>query len=243
MHSGVVLTREVNKHDQIGRPLKKGMDFQSSIAAYKKAIALDPTVKENFAELGLLMEFDADGIRYAEDAPLKDAVATLKEIKKLDEDYARSYDDNILYDLWYALDYKGVLDYAATLPTSEIRKGLTIAAIAQISGIDVALKKSVELTTDETDRSQVLMNAGAVLLRVRKYPETAAFFSEAARGQSNASQVTRSAAMFANTRPFTEMKLDSNDPRSVVYQLFGNMTHNCPEGLPGWSRVKIEYAM
>ena len=213
----------VLKHDQIGRPLKKGMDFEGSIAAYKKAIALDPTVKENFAELGLLMEFDADGIRYAEDAPLKDAVATLKEIKKLDEDYARSYDDNILYDLWYALDYKGVLDYAATLPTSEIRKGLTIAAIAQISGIDVALKKSVELTTDETDRSQVLMNAGAVLLRVRKYAETAAFFNEAARGQSNASQVTRSAAMFANTRPFTEMKLDSNDPRSVVYQLFGNM--------------------
>jgi tetratricopeptide (TPR) repeat protein len=213
----------VLKHDQIGRLLKKGMDFQGSIAAYKKAIALDPTEKANLADLGLLLEYDADGVRYAEDAPLKDAVATIRELKKLDEEYARSYEDNILYDLWYAHDYQGVLDYAAALPTSDVRKGLTVAAIALTSGTDAALKKSVELTTDDANRSQVLMNAGAALLRVRKYPETAAFFNEAARGQSNASQVTRSAAMFANTRLFTEMKMDPNDPRSVVYQLFGEM--------------------
>ena len=42
-----------------------------------------------------------------------------RELKKLDEEYSRDYDDNVLYDLWYARDYKGVLDYAATLPTSD----------------------------------------------------------------------------------------------------------------------------
>ncbi len=51
-------------------------------------------------------------------------------MKKVDEEYSRTYDDSILYDLWYAHDYKGVLDYAATLPASDVRKGLMLAAIA-----------------------------------------------------------------------------------------------------------------
>jgi len=213
----------VLKDDQIGRLLKKGMDFDSSVAAYKKAIELDPSDKEVRAELGMLLEYDASGTRYSENAHLKDAVATMRELRKIDEEYARTYDDNILYDLWYARDYQGVLDSAATLPTSDVRKGLIVAAIALLNGTDAALKKSVELTTTNENRSQVLMNAGAVLLRVRKYPETSALFTEAARGQSNASQVTRSAEMFAHTRPYSDTKIDPNDPRSVVYQLFGAM--------------------
>jgi len=213
----------VLKHDEIGRLLKKGMNFQGSVAAYKKAIELDPTDNENRAELGMLLEYDASGVRYSENAHLKDAVTAMRELKKVDEEYARTYDDNILYDLWYARDYQGVLDFAATLPTSDVRKGLTVAAIAATKGTDAALKKSVELTTSNENRSQVLMNAGAVLLRVRKYPETAALFTEAARGQNNASQLTRSAEIFAHTRPYSDTKIDSSDPRSVVYQIFGAM--------------------
>jgi len=224
----------VLKHDQIGRPLEKGMDFEGSVAAYRKTITLDTADKETRAELGILLEYDADGTRYSENAHLKDAVAVMRELKKLDEEYARTYDDNVLYDLWYAHDYQGVLDYAATLPTSDIRKGLVIAATALISGTEAALKKSVEITTTDQTRSQALMNAGAVLLRVRKYPETAAVFTEAARGQSNASQVARSAAMFANTRVYSDIKIDPNDPRSVVQQLFGAMFG----GHPRWQEFK-----
>jgi len=199
------------------------MDLEGSLAAYRKAITLDPTDKESRAELGMLLEYDADGTRYSENARLQDAVAVIRELKKLDEEYARTYDDNILYDLWYAHDYHGVLDYAATLPSSDVRKGLVIAATALISGSEAALKKSVEITTDDPTRSQALMNAGAVLMRVRKYPETAAVFTEAARGQSNASQVSRSAAMFGNTRVYSDIKIDPSDPRSVVQQLFAAM--------------------
>lgn len=213
----------VLKHDQIGRLMKRGMDFEGSVAAYTKAIALDPTNKENRAELGMLLEYDAGGIRYSDNARLKDAVAIMREVKKLDEEYSRTYDDNILYDLWYARDYPGVLDFASSLPSTDVRKGLVIAATALISGANAALKKSVEITTNDQTRSQALMNAGAVLMRIRKYPETAAMFTEAARGQDNTSQVARSAAIFANTRPCTELNMDPNDPRSIVQQLFGAM--------------------
>ena len=213
----------VLKHDEIGRLLKKGMDFVGAVAAYKKAVALDPKDKDTRANLALLLEYDADGTRYSEKAPLKEAVAELSAMKKLDEDFSRGYDDNVLYDLWYAHDYKGVLDYAATLPTSDVRKGLIVAAISVLQGADAALKKSVEMTSDDHARSQVLMNAGAVLIRVRKYSEAAALFTEASRGQSNSSQVARSAAMFSKAKPYTELKLDSSDPRSVVQQLYAGM--------------------
>ena len=101
------------------------MDYEGAVAAYKKAIALDPKDKETRANLGMLLEYDAEGTRYSEKARLKEAVEVFRELKKVDENYSRTYDDYILYDLWYARDYKGVLDYAATLPTSDTRRVLT----------------------------------------------------------------------------------------------------------------------
>jgi tetratricopeptide (TPR) repeat protein len=211
------------KHDLIGRLLKKGMDYEGAIAAYRKAIALDPKDKETRANLALLLEYDAEGTRYSEKARLKEAVEVLRELKKVDEEYSHTYDDNVLYDLWYAHDYQGVLDYAATLPASDVRKGLMLAAIAIQQGSDAALKRSLQITTDDQGRSQVLANAGAVLVRVRKYAEGAALSLEGARGQSNESQVARSAAIFATTKPYEALALSPTDPRAVVQQLFGKM--------------------
>ncbi len=213
----------VLKYDQIGRLLKKGMDLDGAVSAYRKAVTLDPKDKPTRAELAMLLEYDAAGTRYSEQAPLKEAVAELRELKKLDEDFARTYDDNVLYDLWYLHDYKGILDYATTLPATDTRKGLIVAAIAVLQSPDAALKKALEITTNEQARSQILVNAGAVLMRVRKYSETSALFTEAARGQSNGSQIARSAAIFANTKPYSDLKIDPSDPRSVVQQMFSEM--------------------
>jgi tetratricopeptide (TPR) repeat protein len=214
---------KVLKNDLIGRPIMKGMDYDGAVAAYRKAIALDPKDKETRANLALMLEYDHDGTRYGEHAPLQESVAELHALQKLDEDYSRSYDDNILYDLWYAHDPQGVLDYAKTLSTSDVRKGLTLAAVALLQGTDAALKKSVEITTDDQIRSRALATSGTVLLRVRKYPEAAVFVAEAAHGQSSESQAMRSAAIISKTKPYEEIKIDPTDPRSVVQQLFGEM--------------------
>jgi transglutaminase-like putative cysteine protease/tetratricopeptide (TPR) repeat protein len=213
---------EALKNDLVGRPLKKGMDYAGAVAAYRQAIVLDPKDKEARVNLALLLEYDASGIRYADPAALREAVVVLRDLKKLDEGYEREYEDNVLYDLWYGGDYKGLLEYAATLPTSDTRKGLTVAATAVETGIDPALKKSLEATTDEQSRGKVLANASAVLIRARKYPEAAAMIAEASKGQSDEGQ-NRSLAVLSKTKLYTEVKIDSADPRSVVYRLFQKM--------------------
>jgi tetratricopeptide (TPR) repeat protein len=213
----------VLKHDLIGRLEKKGMGLDGAIAAYRKAIVLDPKDKETRANLAILLEYDADGTRYSEKAGLKDAVAEWRELKKLDEEYSRTYDDNVLYDLWYAHDPQGVIDYAATLPASNVRKGLMLAAIALQQGTESALKKSLEITTDNQERSQSLVTAGAVLVRVRKYKEGAAMYAEGAHGQDDESQITRSAALFSKTRPYEELIVDRASPLGVAQQIMGAM--------------------
>ena len=213
---------EVLKNDLVGRPIKKGLDYAGAIAAYKKAIALDPKDKEARANLALLLEYDTNAVRYHDPVALKEAVDVWRDLKKLDEDYERAYEDNVLYDLWYAHDNRGVLDYTAPLPSSDLRKGFIVAATAVESGSEVALKKSLEITNDEQSRTKVLANASAMLSRARKYPEAAAMLAEAARGQSNDNQ-NRSFAILSKTRPYTEVKIDPADPKSVVYRLFGQL--------------------
>ena len=213
----------VLKNDLIGRPLKKGMDYQGAISAYKTAIALDPKDKETIANLGLLLEYDPAGTRYSEHAQLEKAVSQFLQLRKIDEAYSRNYDDNILYDLWYAHDYQGVIDYSAGLQGSDVRKGLVLAAIAVLQGVDAAIKRSLEMTTDDQTRSKALVTAGAVLVRVRKYSQGAAMLAEGARGQSNEAQVMRSSEIFANAKPYEDLKIDSSDPRSVVHLVFGGL--------------------
>jgi tetratricopeptide (TPR) repeat protein/transglutaminase-like putative cysteine protease len=215
---------DVLKADLIGRSIKPGMDYEGATAAYRKSIQLDPKDTDRRANLALLLEYDADGVRYSEKAGLIEAVQVLRDLKKLDGDFGQKYDDNALYDLWYAHDYRGVLTTATALPANDVRKGMIVGATAALEGADAALKKATELTTDDQDKSKALVTAGAVLVRVRKYPEGAALFAEAAHGQSNASQLTRTAQMFAKTKPYEAVQADPGEPTGVVKRVIYGFT-------------------
>ena len=212
----------VLKHDLVGRIMKHGMDYQGAVAAYRKAITLDPKDKDTRADLALLLEYDAEGVRYNDSVSLKQSVEVLRDLKKLDEEYEGSYDDNILFDLWYVGDYGGMLAYAATLPATEVRKGLIVAATTLRESTEVALKKSLEMTPNDQSRSKILDNAAAVLIRARKYPEAAAMLSAAASEQGD-EQRTRRVAIISKTRPYTEVSVDPSKPTSVVFRLFGQL--------------------
>jgi tetratricopeptide (TPR) repeat protein len=67
------------------------------------------------------------------------------------------------------------------------------------------------------------VTTGTLLSRERKYPEAAAILSAAARGNQNETQVARTAAIYAKTRPYEELKYEPTDPRSVVQRVMGDL--------------------
>jgi transglutaminase-like putative cysteine protease/Flp pilus assembly protein TadD len=171
------------QHDLIGRRFKKGFDYDGAVAAYRKAKELAPKEKDVRTNLAILLESDAAGDRYTPKAHLKEAVAEFMELKKIDENYFHAYDDNILFDLWYSRDFKGVADSVAGLAPTDLRHSFILASLAATQGKDEAVKRSLAFTSDETARAKALVNAGWLLARVYKYPEAADLFTEGAKGQ------------------------------------------------------------
>jgi Tfp pilus assembly protein PilF len=104
----------------------------------------------------------------------------------------------------------------AALPGSEIRKAFIIAATAAVEGADTAIKKSLQITSEEHDRSKALVTAGYLLLRNRRYPEAAALYSAGGPGQTESSQLLALAEVLRNTKPFEQIQIPESDPRSVI---------------------------
>ncbi|HEU4416490.1 MAG TPA: DUF3857 domain-containing protein [Candidatus Angelobacter sp.] len=211
------------EHDLIGRRLKKGFDYAGAVAAYRKAKDLDPKDKDIRVNLAMLLEYAPDGSRYSANAHLKDAVAEFRDLKKLDEETGRSYADFVLYDLWYAGDFKSLESELNSLPATDTTRGFVAAVAAVRQGSDAALKRSLEITTSEELRRKALTNAGWLLLRLRKYSAAADLLAAGARGDSTETQTAAFAATLRKARPREELKIDSADPRSAVQNFFASM--------------------
>jgi transglutaminase-like putative cysteine protease/tetratricopeptide (TPR) repeat protein len=208
------------EHDQIGRRFGKGFDYDGAVAAYRKAKALDPKDKPNRANLAMLLEYGPDGVRYSKKAHLEEAIQEFKDLKQLDEDYARSYEDFIPYDLLYLGRFKEMLDYLAPMPSTETRKALVLAGIAAVDGAEAAIKKSLEITSQESDRSKLLVEAARHLVYVRKYAAAAELFTAGASGQKNEAQMAPFVALLRKTKPREELTIDDSTPPGVVEKFF-----------------------
>lgn len=207
------------EHDMIGRPHKKGFEYDQAIAAYRKAKQLDLKDSQIRAYLAMLLEYDAEGFRYSKQAHLAEAVAEFQELKKLDEDYSRQYEDFVPYDLWYLGKFKELNEYLAGLPASDTRKAFIVATTAAMDDAEAAIKKSVEITSQEQQKSKVLGTAGQLLLHIRKYPQAAELLAAAAHGQSTESQVASFVTALRKTKPVEELKIDTSGPTGVVQEM------------------------
>jgi transglutaminase-like putative cysteine protease/Tfp pilus assembly protein PilF len=208
------------QHDLLGRRLKKGFDYNGAIVAYRKAKELDPKGVDIRANLAILLEHDPDGRRYTAQAHLREAITEFQELKKLNEEAGRNYDDNVLYDLWYARDFKGLAEAVSPLPATETRRAFVIAGAAVEQGGEAALKKSVEITTDEEGRRKALTTAGWLLVRLHTYSEAADMLMAGARGQANETQIAPFAANLKKTKPREAIKIGDSDPRAAIQHLF-----------------------
>jgi len=208
------------QHDLIGRSLKKGFDLAGAVSAYRKAKELDPKDKDVRVALAGLLEYDEEGTRYGAKASLQDAANEIQELKKLDENFARSYDDNYLYDLWYAGKFKDVAERATTLPGSDIRKAFILGTTAVEKGPEAALRQALEITTEDASRGRSLTTAGYLLMYIHHYAEAAELLSAGARGNANEGALLNFAAILKKTKSASEIKIDSGDPSGAVQRVF-----------------------
>ena len=222
------------EHDLIGRRFKKGFDYDGAVAAYRKAKELAPREKDLRVSLAILLESDSAGDRYTAKAHLKEAIAELRELKKMDADYFTTYEDNILYDLWALRDFKGVSDAAAGLSPTDLRHSFTLASIAATQTSDAAIQKSLEVTTQETARSKALVGAGWLLARVSKYSEAADLFTAGAKGAGSEGPPTGFVTALKKAKPRDEFKFDESQPASAMLRLYVTTFRPGVE----WSQVK-----
>lgn len=215
----------VLQHDLLGRLRHEGFDYDGAVAAYRKAIQLDPKAKNIRADYAILLDYDAEGIRYSRKAHLEDAISAYKELKKLDEDYFGQFEDNLLNDYWYTGKFKELGEYASTLPATDARRAFILASTAALDGTETAIKKSLEITSNEASRATALYTAGYLFLRLRKYPETADLYAAAVHGQSNSAQLAAFAEMARKTRRREDARTADSDPRSAVARLFEANMH------------------
>lgn len=212
------------QHDLIGRRFGKGFDYQAALEAYRKALQLDPKESDQQnkgvrADYAILLEHDADGTRYSEKARLDLAIAEFTELKKQDEERGKKYDDFVLYDLCYSRKFKELQEKISSMPRSETRRFLLIGAVAAEQGAAAAIKKSLEITSEDQDRAKALIAAAFMLVNIRKYPEAAELYAEGGRLQSDGSRLLALAESLRKTKPFEQLEMPDTVPRSLVQQM------------------------
>ena len=210
----------VLQHDAIGRHFGKGFDLQGAVAAYRKSLELDPEQWSTRADLAILLEYDANGERYSAGAQLGQAVEEYHALKKLDKEHGDNYDDNLLLALLYDKQWKQVGETCAQLSSTPARQAIATAAIAAQRGSKAALDEAGRLGLTEVERSNVLVGAADLLVRLRIYPPAADLLNAAAPSQQNSAQVRGRAQMLSAMQPFESMLVPESDPRRVVQQLF-----------------------
>jgi tetratricopeptide (TPR) repeat protein len=210
----------IREHDAIGRRFVKGFDLSGAVTAYRKAIELDPKEMSNYADLAILLEHDAFGERYTAESKLEDAAAEYRTLMQLDKEKGDGYNDNLLFTLSYARKWDEVLKLCDSLPSSQTRLGIALAAIAARDGSQSALTEAVRRESSQSERSDLLISAANLLIRLRMYPRALDLLNAAAAGQQDSSKVRGRIEMMHAVRPYEEVLVPENDPRRVAQQFY-----------------------
>lgn len=206
-------------HNAIGIDYGKGFDYDGSLASYRKAIELDPNDLDLRQSVADLLEFDRNGIRYAPDAQLDEAIEILRYVKQHQSPVQADVEDNLIIDLFYAGRFGEVLPELVNQPTSPTRDGVAIAAIAAVQGPAAAIERAKQIGGDEQKKKDALNFAADGLWNMRLYPQAAEILTASLPDASDSKALIGKIQIFRNLRPYKGVDLPATDPRSPVQRL------------------------
>jgi len=211
------------QHDAVGRRFGEGFDRAGAIAAYRKAIAIEPGNTDIAADLAVLLEHDASGVRYSPGSDLGEAIAVYQARRALlDAGAARSddYSNNLYYALLYSHRYRELRELLRQQPPGAAQRALTITAVAAEDGGARAIELAREIASSEVDRRAAMASAGNILTRLREYPAAADLIEASARGQTTTAATTQRISILRKTVRSDASAIRAGDPRGVVMRSF-----------------------
>jgi tetratricopeptide (TPR) repeat protein len=219
-------------HNSIGVDYGKPYDYKASVAAYRKAIELAPNDLDARQSLANTLEFNEEGIRYAPDSHLADAIEIYRYVKAHQRIVEPEVEDNLLIDLFYSGQFKEVVDETAALSPTPVRDGVAIAAIAASQGTTMAIARANQISGDPQRRSAALDFAAEGLWNMRLYPQAADLLAAGLQEQGDSSSTLGKIQTFRSLKPFQCDNLPATDPRIPVQRLVSSaITGNLTEAI------------
>jgi tetratricopeptide (TPR) repeat protein/transglutaminase-like putative cysteine protease len=208
------------EHDSLGVRFGPGYDLAGSLAAFDRAIALDPEDNGYRFDQAILYEFNARGVRYAADAQMGAAEKEYEELIERTKDSnpgaAAEYRENLLYALLFDHKYAELDGMLAKLPGSNAHAAIGIASVTAQKGAEAGLAQASRGNVAAGDRSKNLNTAGSLLAQLRLYPEAAKILEAGIGGGTDAPTTARQIEFYKNLKPAVLPPPKGDDPASAV---------------------------
>lgn len=203
-------------HSSIGVDYGKGYDYQGSIAAYRKAIELDPNDLAVRQSLANSLEFNKDGVQYGPGSSLGEAIELYRYVKAHQNIVDPAVENNLLIDMFYAGQFKAVVDETVAYEPTPVRDGVVISAIAASEGSAMAIARADRISGDPRRRSDALDFAAEGLWNMRLYPQAADLLTAGLQEQGDSNSALAKIQIFRTLTPFQGDYLPATDPRSPI---------------------------
>ena len=113
------------------------MDWAGAAEAYRKALELDPSDVATRMDYGILLEHDEDGLRYAPDTRLEEAVEEYRKAQRQlgPRNRLDQLEANLALALLFSEKYADLEKLAARAEKSPAWRGFLVAAVAARRGV------------------------------------------------------------------------------------------------------------
>ena len=246
-------------HNRIGEYLQPGFDRAGAVAAYDKALQLEPERVEALWEYGMLLEHDADGVLFGNREFTNSAIAAFAAA------YEQEEIEDLLDQLVTAMYSAGRVEEALKLLENEnaspTRDLLLLAGIAATEGVDACLERAAAIRPARTQRQLLLQQVMGTLSYFREYPAAADVARRLADNSPHRTVLLRQAAGLDTLSRYQPDEKAEEDPIGLVRLVMANaLVHgtfssrlkrfvaNVPEetdmafdcGLPSWlERLRV----
>jgi tetratricopeptide (TPR) repeat protein len=201
--------------DSFGRRFRGNWNFDESEKSLREALKLEPDDVVAKVDLAILLETDANGMRYSSRAKLEEAIKLYSEVEKINP--ASGVTQNLILDLIFAGHYAEAREELKKMQGEAIQPAFSTVLTAISENSARAIVDSQSNSPDERRRFVTLLQASELLMELRQYSQAYDLLKAASRLQS-ANEVQGRMDMLLKMKRYDTNLYSENDPRYPVVQ-------------------------